>query len=84
MQNFHGLPLCQNNVNALNSILFFDLQHGMLSAYIHIFVSVIPFLLFYLLLVTNIRYRAIQKSFYQVGHDSGNECRWAAAYLANI
>jgi hypothetical protein len=29
-------------------------------------------------------YRAIQKSFYQVGHDSGNECRWAAAYLAHI
>jgi hypothetical protein len=28
-------------------------------------------------------YRAIQKSFYQVGHDSGNECRWAAAYLAH-
>jgi hypothetical protein len=24
-------------------------------------------------------YRAIQKSFYQVGHDSENECRWAAA-----
>jgi hypothetical protein len=23
-------------------------------------------------------YRAIQKYFYQVGHGSGNECRWAA------
>jgi hypothetical protein len=31
-------------------------------------------------------YRAIQKSFYQAGHDhdTGNECRWAAAYLAKI
>jgi hypothetical protein len=23
-------------------------------------------------------YQAIQKFFYQVGHGSGNECRWAA------
>jgi hypothetical protein len=29
-------------------------------------------------------YREIQKSFYQVGNDSGNECRWAATYLARI
>jgi hypothetical protein len=29
-------------------------------------------------------YRAIQKFFYQVGHDSEKECRWAAAYLAHI
>jgi hypothetical protein len=29
--------------------------------------------------ITLYKYRAIQKFFYQVGHDGGNECRWAAA-----
>jgi hypothetical protein len=39
---------------------------------------------FIILMIFGLNYRAIQKFFYQVGHDSGNECRWAAAYLAHI